>query len=105
MIQPPSVGPMMGATITPIAKAAIATPPLGRRKALHEDGLGDGLERAAARALDDPRDAPACPRVVAAPQPADARVNRTMHTMRNRFRPKRLLSHAVIGSTIAFATR
>ena len=45
---------------------------------------------------------PASPRLVAAPHSADARVNTTMHVTRNRLRPNRLPSHAVIGKTIAF---
>ena len=36
---------------------------------------------------------------------ADARVNTTMHVTRNRLRPNRLPSHAVIGKTIALDTR
>jgi hypothetical protein len=42
------------------------------------------------------------PRLVAAPQAAEASVKMTMHASRKRLRPNTALSHAVTGSTMAF---
>jgi hypothetical protein len=44
-------------------------------------------------------------RLPAAPHAAEAKVKITMHTSRNRLRPKTALSHAVTGSTIALEIR
>ena len=94
----------MGATITPIANAAIAVP----RRA----GGKLSISTAWAIGWSAPPPAPwrirattSIPRLVAAPHSADARVNTTMHVTRNRLRPNRLPSHAVIGKTIALDTR
>ena len=94
----------MGATITPIAKAAIAAP----RRA----GGKLSMRMAWAMGWSAPPPAPwrirattSMPRLVAAPQRADATVNTTMQATRKRLRPNRLPSQAVIGSTIAFDTR
>ena len=45
------------------------------------------------------------PRSAASPQSVEASVNRTMQPIRNRLRPKKLLSQPVIGSTMALETR
>ncbi len=90
--------------MTPMANAAIAAP----RRA----GGKLSMRTAWAMGWSAPPPAPwriraitSMPRLVAAPQSADAAVNTMMHTIRNRLRPNRLPSHAVIGSTIALDTR
>ena len=56
MTQPPMTGPTMGAMITPMPQRAMAMPRSSHREGLQQDGLGDGLQGAAAEALDDAED-------------------------------------------------
>jgi hypothetical protein len=43
--------------------------------------------------------------LLAMPQTAEDKLKSNVQVIKNRFRPKRLLSHPVIGSTMALATR
>ena len=104
MIQPPSVGPRMGATMTPMEKAAMAAP----RRA----GGKLSMRTACAMGWSAPPPAPwstrariSISRLVAAPHAADAAVKNSVQVRRTRLRPKRLPSQAVMGSTMALESR
>ena len=94
----------MGATTTPRPKTAMATPRLAGGKLSIRIACDSGCSA--------PPAAPCTTRAkisqessVAAPQAAEANVKTTMQTIKNRFRPKKVLSQPVIGSTMALATR
>ena len=104
MIQPPSVGPRIGATTTPMPKVAMATPRFSGGKLSSSTACEMGTSapppmpwkmRATMRK----------PRSGAMPQSTEASVNRPMQTVSSRFRPKRIPSQPVIGSTMALDTR
>ena len=87
MIQPPSVGPMMGATITAMENVAIATPRLATGK------LSSKIAWAMGTIAPPPkpckmRAAISIGRFTAIPHNADAKMNIPMHEISTRFRPK-----------------
>ncbi len=95
---------MIGATTTPSPKVAMAIPRLAGGKLSIRIDCDSGC-KAPPAAPWRMRAKISIPSVVAAPQAAEASVNKPMQAMRNRFRPKKLLSQPVIGSTMAFETR
>ena len=95
---------MMGATTTPRPKTAMAVPRLATGKLSRRIAWESGCSA--------PPAAPCTTRAtmsqessLAAPHVAEAKVKMTMQAIKNRFRPKKLLSHPVIGNTMALATR
>ncbi len=104
MIQPPRVGPRIGATMTPIENVAIATPRRAGGKLSIRMAWAIGC-RAPPPTPCRTRATMSMPRLVAAPHTADEIVKSAMQVSRKRFRPNAELSHAVVGRMIALDTR
>ena len=104
MIHPPSVGPMVGAMMAVMPYSANASPRF----------CGGNVSARMAWAIgwSPPPPAPcrtrkriSVPKLGAAPHSSELRVNRKMHSRKNRLRPKSVASHPLMGRTMAFETR
>ena len=87
MIQPPRVGPTIGATTTPMPNSGHRRAALGRREALHQDRLRERLQRAAARPLRDAAEDQQPDGRRGAAERSEASVNSATQAIRNRLRP------------------
>src|ERR1700723_3117333 len=101
VIQPPSVGPMMGATTTPIPYTAIAMPCLLRGKLSTRMAWEIGC-RPPPPAPCRTRKKMSRKRLGARPHRNELMVKMTTQPMNSRFRPNSMESQPVSGSTMAF---
>ena len=103
MSQPPSVGPRIGPTITPIPQIAIAWPCFSR--GLMSSRIDCDSGTSAAPNTPCSRRAPTiCTSVSASPHSADATVKPAIDTISSRFTLSRSDSQPVSGVAIAAAT-
>ena len=87
MIQPPSVGPRIGATMMPMPNAAMAAPRLatGKLSSMIAWAIGTMAPPPSPCSI---RATIRKPRLVAMPQSTDANVNSVTHSRNSRRRPK-----------------
>jgi hypothetical protein len=104
VIQPPSVGPMIGANMMPMPQTAMAIPRCLAGNVSIIVACDSGTSGPPASPCRK-RAATITARLGAAPAAAEVTVKATVAMMKRRLRPSRSVSHPVIGRLMAFATR